>query len=93
VVAPELGLPGRFRAVTDARLEGVELRLDVAIDQLDPSAFDTAVLVARGPIDPPDLGPIPIEVIGDASGTGGLFSALDAARAVALTTGVVASRT
>jgi hypothetical protein len=65
----------------------VELRLDVSVDELDPSAFDTAVLVAREPIDPPALGPVPVEVIGDASGTGGLLAAFDAARSLAIRIG------
>lgn len=70
VLAPELGLPGRFRAVHDARAEGVDV-VDVAPD-------GWAVVDARRPqpLPRPDAATV---VVGDASGTGGIADALRAA--------------
>jgi 2,4-dienoyl-CoA reductase-like NADH-dependent reductase (Old Yellow Enzyme family) len=71
VLAPELGLPGRFRLVTDARAAGV------TIGDRAPAAA-TTIDVARGdPYPPPDHPEV--HVIGDASGTTGIADALRAA--------------
>jgi NADPH-dependent glutamate synthase beta subunit-like oxidoreductase len=72
VLAPELGLPGRFRAVHDARAEGVR----------EGPVPDGAVVVdaRRGTPGPAPPGAI---VIGDAAGTEGLAAALRAAADVA----------
>jgi hypothetical protein len=75
VVAPELGLPGRFNAVASARAEGVELRFD----GVDPAA-PTVVLVRR--TSPVELAAATHRV-GDVSGTAGLFDAMGAARELA----------
>ena len=85
VVAPELGLPGRFRAVADARDEGVDIRFGRAIDATDRGDYDDTVLVERAPAVVPDLG-VPVEAVGDAAGTEGLAPAMAAARALALRT-------
>jgi NADH dehydrogenase FAD-containing subunit len=44
VLAPELGLPGRFRWVADAETEGVDLRLATAVESIDPGG----VVARRG---------------------------------------------
>ena len=72
VLAPELGLPGRFRLVSDLRAAGVA----IAASEDDPSA--TAVRIARGAPSPPPAHPR-VHVIGDASGSAGLAAALRAA--------------
>lgn len=77
VLAPELGLPGRFRLVADARAAGVETVLEV-----DPGAVAAAAVDARRgpPVPVPDLGDaVVVHVIGDAAGTGGIADALRAA--------------
>lgn len=70
VLAPELGLPGRFRLVAAARAAGMA--------EAD-AAPDTAVPVAVGRREataPPALGSdVEVHVIGDASGSGGLAAA------------------
>jgi len=72
VLAPELGLPGRFRLVTDARAIGV------AIATKPPAATAATVRVRRGPATAaPDHREV--HVIGDASGTAGIAAALRAA--------------
>jgi hypothetical protein len=71
VLAPELGLPGRFRLVTDVRAAGVTIA--AAADR--PG---TDVHVARGsPVAPPAHPEV--HVIGDAAGTTGIAAALRAA--------------
>jgi 2,4-dienoyl-CoA reductase-like NADH-dependent reductase (Old Yellow Enzyme family) len=75
VLAPELGLPGRFRLVADAHLAGVEV-----VDEAPPAATD--VRVARSPGTPPPTH-VEVHVIGDAVGTGGLADAFAAAAEVA----------
>ena len=71
VLAPELGLPGRFRLVADARAAGVVIG----------PADGAAVLDLRpgDPSGPPAIDGVDIHVIGDASGTVGLAAALRAA--------------
>jgi len=80
VLAPELGLPGRFRLVHDTEAAGVELR----IGRTDvPDDVDTVLAIHPGErIAPPSFGG-EIHVIGDASGTVGLGPALNAAARVA----------
>ena len=81
VVATELGLPGRFRAVHDARAEGVTVVLG------DVDAPVGAVDARRGP--PVAVGAVAtgveLHVVGDAAGTGGLAAGLHAAARVAAT--------
>jgi 2,4-dienoyl-CoA reductase-like NADH-dependent reductase (Old Yellow Enzyme family) len=82
VLAPELGLPGRFRLVHDTEAAGVELRVGSAKVPL----VDTVLTVAPGdPRPAPAVGAIELHVIGDASGTVGLGQALGAAARVAAT--------
>jgi 2,4-dienoyl-CoA reductase (NADPH2) len=79
VLAPELGLPGRFRLVHDTEAAGVEVRLGT---DTVPDA-NTVLTIAPGePLRAPDLD-VPMHVIGDASGTVGLAAALAAAARVA----------
>ncbi len=96
VLAPELGLPGRFRWVDDLRTDGVELHVPavaaqigaVAVVLADGTGLDAdTVLWAIDRVPRTDLADalaatgIPTKVIGDASGTYGLESGLaDAAR-------------
>jgi hypothetical protein len=77
VLAPELGLPGRFRLVADARASGVETVLEADIDVDAEGAVDAR----RGaPVAPPVFGDgVEVHVLGDAAGTGGLAAALRAA--------------
>jgi hypothetical protein len=77
VLAPELGLPGRFRLVHDTAADGVELRPGTT--EL-PDA-DTVLWIAPGPVRPaPELPDhVELHVIGDASGTSGLAAGLRAA--------------
>jgi hypothetical protein len=75
VLAPELGLPGRFRLVATAQRAGV------AIGAHGPPST-TDVRVARSPGAPPPDGR-EVHVIGDAAGTVGLADALAAAADVA----------
>jgi 2,4-dienoyl-CoA reductase (NADPH2) len=80
VLAPELGLPGRFRLVHDAQAAGADLR-PASTDE--PEA-DTVLTIAPGRGRPaPDLPGIELHVIGDASGTVGLAAGLQAAADVA----------
>ncbi len=77
VLAPELGLPGRFRLVADTRAAGVTIA-DPAVDA------DTVVQVRRRPgAPPPQRQGLEVHVIGDAAATGGLAAALTAAAALA----------
>ena len=77
VLAPELGLPGRFRLVAAAEHDGV-----VIADEAPPASTD--VRVGRAPGTPPPAGAAPeVHVIGDAAGTGGLAAAFAAAAEVA----------
>jgi 2,4-dienoyl-CoA reductase (NADPH2) len=76
VVAPELGLPGRFRAVHDARQAGVTIVLD---GTPPPDAFDAR---RGGPRQAPAVD-VPVHVIGDAGGSAGLAAALAIAARVA----------
>jgi 2,4-dienoyl-CoA reductase-like NADH-dependent reductase (Old Yellow Enzyme family) len=75
VLAPELGLPGRFRLVATTQRAGV-----VIGDRDDAAATDVWVGRASGP-PPPDQ--LEVHVIGDAAGTGGLAEAFAAAAEVA----------
>jgi NADPH-dependent 2,4-dienoyl-CoA reductase/sulfur reductase-like enzyme len=82
VLAPELGLPGRFRLVHDARAAGADLR----VGSTDAPEADTVLTIAPGgPNEPPALEGIPIWCIGDASGTVGLAAGLRAAADLATT--------
>lgn len=89
VLAPELGLPGRFRLVADLTRAGVQI-LDAASapEPTAAAAAGTVVWVGRrAPVPPPAaLDGVEVHVIGDASGTGGLAAALHAA---ATTAGVI----
>ena len=72
VLAPELGLPGRFRLVAAAEAAGVRCR------RATPPTPATVVHIGRGPgAEPPSHREV--HVIGDAAGTGGLADALAAA--------------
>ena len=78
VLAPELGLPGRFRLVAQAEAAGV------TVGPM-PTPGGTTVRVARGPSLPPPPHPV-VHTIGEADpfGAGGLADALqDAARVAA----------
>jgi NADPH-dependent 2,4-dienoyl-CoA reductase/sulfur reductase-like enzyme len=75
VLAPELGLPGRFRLVAAADEAGV-----VVASEGDPAP--TVVRIGRGPGSVPPSHP-EVHVIGDAEGTGGLAAAFAAAARVA----------
>jgi 2,4-dienoyl-CoA reductase-like NADH-dependent reductase (Old Yellow Enzyme family) len=78
VLAPELGLPGRFRLVHDTESAGVELR----IGSTDVPDADTVLSIGPGqPIAPPEG--IEVHLIGDASGSVGLGPAFNAAKRVA----------
>jgi hypothetical protein len=70
VLAPELGLPGRFRLVHDLRAAGVTI---------GPSTDPATVIHVRraAPIAPPSHPTV--HVIGDAAGTTGIAAALRAA--------------
>lgn len=77
VLAPELGLPGRFRLVTDATAAGVTIT-EAAIPaattiEVDPRARRAA----------PTVDGLEVHAIGDTTGTTGLAAALSAAAAVA----------
>jgi 2,4-dienoyl-CoA reductase (NADPH2) len=82
VLAPELGLPGRFRLVHDTAAAGVDLRPGTTVL---PEA-DTTAWIAPGPVHPaPDLpAGIEVHVIGDASGTSGIAAGLRAAADLAV---------
>ena len=83
VLAPELGLPGRFRLVHDAEAAGVLLH---AADGTDPGdlAADSVLRIGPGAPRPAPAAPhLEVHVIGDASGTVGLAQALGAASRVA----------
>ncbi len=71
VLAPELGLPGRFRLVTDLLAAGVT----VGAPTDDPGR---PIDVAKGPAPLPPAHP-EVHVIGDAAGTAGIAAALRAA--------------
>ncbi|MEQ1788486.1 MAG: hypothetical protein ABL966_15645, partial [Acidimicrobiales bacterium] len=76
VLAPELGLPGRFRLVAAVERAGV------IIGDLDAPAPATEVRVVRAaPLAPPEHPEV--HVIGDAAGTAGLAAAFAAAAEVA----------
>jgi 2,4-dienoyl-CoA reductase-like NADH-dependent reductase (Old Yellow Enzyme family) len=79
VLAPELGLPGRFRLVHDTEAAGVAVRL--ASSEV-PEA-DTVLRIAPGDPRPAPTLDVPVHVIGDASGTVGLADALSAAAQLA----------
>lgn len=76
VLAPELGLPGRFRLVADALARGMEM------GEGEPPAT-TIDLTARPGRTPPQIPGVPVHVIGDATGSLGLAPALRAAAEVA----------
>jgi 2,4-dienoyl-CoA reductase (NADPH2) len=77
VLAPELGLPGRFRLVAAAEHAGVVIDGDVPL-----ASTEVRVVRAPGPL-PPDGAAPEVHVIGDAAGTGGLADAFAAAAEVA----------
>ena len=94
VVAPELGLPGRFRLVHELGEAGVTIRLSTSVTASSDGAVtlsdgselgaDTVVwAVDRNPritlANELRAGGIPVEVIGDASGSFGLENGLAAA--------------
>jgi 2,4-dienoyl-CoA reductase (NADPH2) len=81
VLAPELGLPGRFRLVHDAQVAGADLRPG----STDAPEADTVLTIAPGSGRPAPALPegIELHVIGDASGTSGLAAGLRAAADVA----------
>lgn len=80
VLAPELGLPGRFRLVADTAAAGVDLRPGTT--EL-PDA-DSTIAIGPGPVTPaPALDGIEVHVVGDASGTSGIAAGLAAAAEVA----------
>ena len=75
VLAPELGLPGRFRLVTAVREAGIAIGTA-------PDRPGATVVVAPGDPGPPPAHP-DLHVIGDADGTSGLTAALQRAAEVA----------
>lgn len=81
VLAPELGLPGRFRIVADTRAAGATVELDQGSDVESAEAGDV-VDGRRGlpaPVPPGTSDAVEVHVIGDASGSGGIEAALRAA--------------
>jgi 2,4-dienoyl-CoA reductase-like NADH-dependent reductase (Old Yellow Enzyme family) len=83
VLAPELGLPGRFRLVADTRAAGATIHLGAGTDIPISVRHDRETIDARRgrprPL-PSSLAPsLEVHVIGDASGTGGIAAALRAA--------------
>lgn len=83
VLAPELGLPGRFRLVADLQAAGVTIA-EPGDDKTDPPNLHVWV-GRRATTSPPDLDGVAVHAIGDAAGTSGLADALAAAAAVATT--------
>jgi 2,4-dienoyl-CoA reductase (NADPH2) len=89
VLAPELGLPGRFRLVAATAAAGttIERGLGEAVDEVARPGVEV-VDGRRGaqvPV-PDDLPPqLELHVIGDAAGTGGIAAALRAAADLAAT--------
>jgi 2,4-dienoyl-CoA reductase (NADPH2) len=81
VLAPELGLPGRFRLVRDTAADGVDLRPGTT----ELPEADSVLWIAPGPVRPvPELRQrVELHVIGDAAGTSGLAAGLRAAADVA----------
>lgn len=77
VLAPELGLPGRFRLVADVLASGV------AVGEPDASVATTIEVQPSAGPPPPAIADLEIHTIGDASGTAGLAAALRAAADVA----------
>ena len=77
VLAPELGLPGRFRLVADAISRGVRIR------SAEGRSATTITVASRPGAAPPPLDDIAVHVIGDASGSTGLADALRSAAVVA----------
>lgn len=73
VLAPELGLPGRFRLVADATAAGV------VIGAPDGAAASTVRVAPRPGAPAPKVDGIEVHTIGDATGTAGLADALRAA--------------
>ncbi|MGH9274908.1 MAG: NAD(P)-binding protein [Acidimicrobiales bacterium] len=76
VLAPELGLPGRFRLVADLVGAGVEIG--------EATGADTVIRVERSAgTAPPEIDGVEVHVIGDAAGTAGLAAAMSAAAKIA----------
>jgi 2,4-dienoyl-CoA reductase (NADPH2) len=75
VIAPELGLPGRFRLVADLQRTGVAIG-----DARSDAATELRIQRAEPAAPPPHP---EVHVIGDASGTAGIAAALRAAADVA----------
>jgi len=80
VLAPELGLPGRFRLVADARTDGVDTVLGADVGAVDGARVDAR---RATPVAVPSPPGVEVHVIGDASGSSGLHAALRAAADVA----------
>ncbi|MGQ0831638.1 MAG: oxidoreductase [Microthrixaceae bacterium] len=80
VLAPELGLPGRFRLVADLRAAGVLVH-----DRTHPpsEAGTTFVVTPAPPLAAPIVAGVEVRSIGDAAGTTGLAEALAGAAEVA----------
>ncbi len=106
VLAPELGLPGRFRLVHDLAADGVEVR-PATVDGYEADGARLAdgtrigadsIVVATGRepgrrlADELRAAGLAVEVIGDASGTTGLEPGLRAAADLATSIGVVGAR-
>jgi len=88
VLAPELGIPGRFRLVAATRAAGTTIELGLGDDGVVETADSEIVDGRRGRPTPLPTGlPATIEVhtIGDAAGTGGIAEALRAAADLAAT--------
>jgi 2,4-dienoyl-CoA reductase-like NADH-dependent reductase (Old Yellow Enzyme family) len=84
VLAPELGLPGRFRLVADLTTAGVQIAPPAGHEPAPIEGAGTSVRVGRtGVAPPPALAGVAVHVIGDASGTAGLADALASAAALA----------
>jgi 2,4-dienoyl-CoA reductase-like NADH-dependent reductase (Old Yellow Enzyme family) len=83
VLAPELGLPGRFRLVHDTEAAGVQLSVGDGGGGA-PGDADTIVRIGPAAPRPPiDVPGVEVHVIGDASGTVGLAEAFIAAKRLA----------
>ena len=78
VLAPELGLPGRFRLVAATRTAGATIELGLG-DEVADAGNDDVVDGRRGLSTPLPVGlpaGLEVHVLGDASGTGGIAEAL-----------------
>jgi 2,4-dienoyl-CoA reductase-like NADH-dependent reductase (Old Yellow Enzyme family) len=77
VLAPELGLPGRFRLVAALEAAGA------VVTAVPPTDHTIVALGGGDPVAPPQVDGLVVHVIGEAGGAGGLAAALSGAASVA----------